>query len=284
MANRKYVVLDFLKDKANKVPELGRLQEQDDVLTGEIERVLKEFDREEGQFVDMACGPGKWALRMRKEFPHAKRIIGIDIFKEAVDYANAEARVQKRDVEFYMGDIFEKQPFEDNTFDLVNARFILSIIPAEKEHWIAFLKECYRICKPGGWIQLTESGQSSIVDAPAMHTMEATEMRLVHRLGKSFAQTEMAVAPLLKRFVNGAGFIDAKYHSYVIDYSADSPVHNAVAKDALLFPLLMKQGLVREFGSEEKYNEVYAKMQEELNDPEFCALWHIVRVTGRKPA
>lgn len=281
MANREYVI-GFRKNKDIKVLELERLRKQGDVLTYELPPVARSLSVE--LVVDFASGAGEWALRMAKEYPHAKRIIGIDNFPEAIDYANAEAQAQRRNVKFHVGDIFNPQPFEDNTFDLVNARFILSIMPADKEHWLAFVRECYRICKPGGMIQLTESDQSSIVDAPALHSISEMEMRLVHKLGKSFAATEMAVTPLLKRFVKNAGFADVQYHPYVIDWSADSPAHNAVAEDALMFPLLMKQGLVREFGSEEKFNEVYAKMQEELNDPEFCALWHIVRVTGRKPA
>lgn len=282
MSNNEYVI--DLKDKSIRNPELERLQAQGDVVTGMVERVLPSFDRPRGQYIDLGCGAGDWVLRMAKEYPQADRIIGIDIFSEAVQYANAEARTQQKEVEFYTGNIMKPQPYPENTFDLVNARFLAGVIPADEEHWPAFVRECYRICKPGGWLQLTEPELSSVRGAPAMHRMTEAEMRVLHRLGKTFAETEMAVSPMLKKFVQGAGFTDVKYHAYAIDFSAGTPAHHAMAKDGLMVATLLKPLLIRELGSEEEFERTYTQMEEELNDPNFRALWLLVRITGRKPA
>lgn len=280
MQNKKYAV--NLDDQTIRYTELDRLRKQGDLFTSRVERVPSSFDRPRGRFIDLACGAGEWALKMAREFPQAESIIGVDIFPEAVAYANEEARLQGLEVEFYKGDIFNLTSFEDNTFDLVNARFLAGILPANEEQWIAFVRECYRICKPGGMVQLTESNLSSMRKAPAYHRMIDLQMLVLAQLGKTFAETELAITPMLKMFVEEAGFVQAQYHAYAIDYSAGTPAHKVVAEDALVVSTLLKPIMVRGIVSEEEFNQVYEQMEEELNDPKFRGLWPIVRVTARK--
>lgn len=291
MPNNNYF-LDLEKDASIRNPELERLRLQGEKLTDKLPRVppdmiecvLPTSGDPNVQIIDLACGAGEWALRMAREFPHAKRIIGLDSFREAVNYANAEARTRQRNVKFCVGDIMQRLPYEDNTFNLVNARLITSIMPAKMESWVALTRECYRICKPGGMVQITEADNSSIVGAPAFHRMAQAIYCVMYRLGKTFSEYEIGVAPLMREFVEGGGFVDVRQYPYAIDYSAGADAHDAVVSDGLLASLLLKPALVREFGSEETYKQVYAEMEDELNSPDFRALWFLVRVCGRKPA
>lgn len=283
MENSEYF-LDIKNNESIRNPELERLRAQGQVLTNMIERVPPTFNKSNGRIIDLACGAGEYALKWAKEFPRAERIIGLDNFREAVNYANAEAKTRQRNVKFYVGDIMQRLPYADNTFDLVNARFLTSFMPANKESWVGFVCECYRICRPGGMIQLTEPDNSSIVKAAAFHRMAQALYRVMYRMGKTFSEYELGVSPLLEDFVKGGAFTDVQRHTYSIDYSAGTDAHDAVVADGLLASILLKPALVKEFGSEETYKQVYAQMEDELNSPDFRALWFLVRVTGRKPA
>lgn len=108
--------------------------------------------------LDVACGPGSWALDAAFEMPYAT-IEGIDISRIMVDYANARARTEKLyNVSFGVMDIRQTLDYSDATFDLINARFLFGVL--KKESWIPFLKECKRLLKKGGILRLTEPRES----------------------------------------------------------------------------------------------------------------------------
>lgn len=199
MLNNEYVI-----PLKNNIPELSRLRDQDDVITGKTEGVPPSFDKEEGDYVDFGTGAGGWPLLMAKKFPKA-RIVGIDIFQHAIDYANAEAVMCHRtNVEFYKGDIFKREQLpqlkQDSSYDLVNARLLAGVIDGKEEAWVSFASECYRLCRPDGWVQLTEPDLASMPHAEAAHQMVQAQMRILHNLGKCFSKYEMAIAPQLESF------------------------------------------------------------------------------------
>lgn len=277
----------YVFDLKRNIPEVNRLKDQGGVITNELPPVPEGFDAPEGTYVDKGCGAGDWALAMGAKFPKS-RVIGIDIYREGIDYANTEATLAGHsNVEFYKGDIFKPEQlphfFQDESYDLVNARLLAGVIDGNKEAWIAFASECKRLCKKGGWVQLTEADFSSIPNAEAIHQMMQAEMRVLHRLGKCFSEYEMAVCPLLESFLKSAGFVDIQRYTYSIDYSADKDVHDPLVRDFLEVPLRLKSLLVQEFGSEAGFEKVHQQMAKEFNDPEFAGLWYFTRVTGRKP-
>lgn len=55
---------------------------------------------------------------------------------------------------FSYGNVIEKLPYADNTFDFVHMRFFVYAL--RKEEWPMALKEIIRVVKPGGMIQTTE--------------------------------------------------------------------------------------------------------------------------------
>src|SRR6266566_7399314 len=79
--------------------------------------------------LDIACGPGGWALELAQAYPHMQ-VTGIDISSRMIEYANAQASASGLDnARFRVGNITEPLDFPDESFDLVNARHIEEVIP-----------------------------------------------------------------------------------------------------------------------------------------------------------
>ncbi len=69
--------------------------------------------------LDVGCGTGQWA-RLFKELG-ATRVVGIDLSGRML----ARARRSYPDIEFYKVNAVDMRMFEDNSFDIVTASFVL---------------------------------------------------------------------------------------------------------------------------------------------------------------
>ncbi len=95
--------------------------------------------------LDIACGPGGWALDVALAHPEVE-VIGIDISETMVRYARAFARVQGLDnARFSTMDVLQPLDFPDGAFDLVNARFLAAVLPAEA--WPEVVGEYVRVLR-----------------------------------------------------------------------------------------------------------------------------------------
>src|SRR3989442_10631180 len=87
----------------------GLLPEQSQESLSHISHVL-----------DVACGPGGWALELSQAHAHMQ-VTGIDISANMIENVNAQAHASGLDkVSFYMGKITEHLVFSHSSFDLVN--------------------------------------------------------------------------------------------------------------------------------------------------------------------
>jgi SAM-dependent methyltransferase len=97
--------------------------------------------RRDGRLLDVGTGFGFFPAEMKKRGWDAT---GVEISKKAMDYA--------RDIlglTIHPGPL-EKVSFPDNHFDAVTGFYVIEHLPNP----IVFLKECYRILKPGGLLLL----------------------------------------------------------------------------------------------------------------------------------
>ncbi|KAI8391520.1 S-adenosyl-L-methionine-dependent methyltransferase [Radiomyces spectabilis] len=101
------------------------------------------------KILDVGCGPGTWIMDMATEYP-ASEFTGVDMCE------TFPVSIRPPNVHFLSGNILERLPFPDNSFDLVNMR--LFILALRKEEWPPVLNEIYRVLKPGGMIQSIEAG------------------------------------------------------------------------------------------------------------------------------
>ncbi|ORZ03085.1 S-adenosyl-L-methionine-dependent methyltransferase [Syncephalastrum racemosum] len=100
------------------------------------------------QILDVGCGPGTWIMDVATEYPESE-FTGIDMCPVF------PTDIRPPNVNFQYGNVMERLPFDDNTFDLINMRFF--ILALRKEDWDVVLPELHRILKPGGVLQSLES-------------------------------------------------------------------------------------------------------------------------------
>lgn len=153
--------------------------------------------------LDIACGPGAWALDVAQAFPQ-KRVTGIDISRMMVQYAKAEAREKGLyNASFQVMDALKPLAFADDSFDLVNARFITGFM--SKAASPILVRECMRILRPGGILRLTECespltnsvnmGVTTQEEANRLYLQTLEEMQSVDFCGVFFFLTAWGTKP-----------------------------------------------------------------------------------------
>src|SRR2546421_12759657 len=113
----------YFNDPEN-VAEMARLLGQDHYITKGMGGLLSERLDLSGiqRILDVACGPGGWALEVASTYPNIE-VVGIDVSRAMIGYANTQARVQGLDnASFQVMDIQKPLNIPDGSFELVNAR------------------------------------------------------------------------------------------------------------------------------------------------------------------
>ena len=129
--------------------EMARLINQERLLTQAMNGPLAGLDPSTFQrLLDLGCGPGGWVLDVAFAYP-GMEVAGVDISKTMIEYANARARSQQlSNTSFGLMDITKPLDFGDDSFDLVNTRFLFAAL--RRDAWPSFIAECMRILRPGG--------------------------------------------------------------------------------------------------------------------------------------
>ena len=97
--------------------------------------------------LEVGCGSGYSASLIVKD--HLKSYTGIDIMPEQLEKAEA---LGLRDARFVQGDAADLSRFEDERFDMIVDFMILHHV----EGWRSFLKEAYRVLRPGGEMYIND--------------------------------------------------------------------------------------------------------------------------------
>lgn len=110
--------------------------------------------------LDVACGTGRWARDMARQFPQAT-VIGFDINQQQLEASLAEgARTGTDSVPdncaFQVGNALEPFRFADGSVDFVMARATSAFIPVSQ--WPSVIAQMARVCRPGGWVELRDFG------------------------------------------------------------------------------------------------------------------------------
>ena len=99
--------------------------------------------------LDVGCGTGRWCQEMAATLPDA-HITGVDVV-----IPEREGYVWPTNCTFLTGDVLQRLPFADESFDAVHQRLLMGAIPAER--WQGVIRELVRVTRVGGWIKLIES-------------------------------------------------------------------------------------------------------------------------------
>ncbi|KAJ3130267.1 hypothetical protein HK098_004314 [Nowakowskiella sp. JEL0407] len=136
------------------------------------------------RILDVGCGSAAWTKDVAKSFP-LSQIWGVDVASSMMQ--NAERLPNMR---LYVGNVLERLPFENNTFDGIFQRHMKGAIPKNK--WDQVILELIRVLKPGGYLELCEPDSECHQAGPKFSMLfnaasQATEARglninIVHEL------------------------------------------------------------------------------------------------------
>lgn len=266
--------------------EMARLMRQDSLLTQGMGGIFPEKpDLTNVQSIlDLACGPGGWALETAYTYTDIE-VVGVDISERMIAYASAQVEVQQlSNIRFQVMDILKPLPFQDNSFDLVNARYIVGFM--RPEQWPALIKECLRILRPGGILRFTEFEWGGI-NKPALEKTCALLSFAMSRAGYTFSSSGYYVGLLavLPRLFRDAHLSNIRKMAHSIEYSADTEMrdsfyHNLSSIFQMITPFIVKYNIATETEWQDLYNQGLSEMYHE----DFCAMWMLLTVYGNKPA
>jgi ubiquinone/menaquinone biosynthesis C-methylase UbiE len=264
--------------------EMARLIEQDKLLTQAMGGLLPEEPDLSAaeQMLDLACGPGKWAIDLAFAHPDIE-IMGVDLNASIITYAGALAKSRGlTNVTFEVMDIKKPLEFADNTFDLVNARSIVALM--DKGSWPCLLAECKRILKPGGLIRLTE-GEAVVTNSAALHRLNTCLTQTMYKQGRTYSVdgSSYGIAYILGTMLRNTGFEKIGKRPFILDSSYGTELHYSSCKDGeTLFPLLkpffLKSGLV----TEEEFDHLYQTMLIDTLSDDFTCITFELTTWGTK--
>jgi ubiquinone/menaquinone biosynthesis C-methylase UbiE len=272
---------------AESATEMARLLNQDRLMTQGMGGLFVERADDLSDIhdvLDIGCGPGGWVQDVAFTYPHIN-VTGIDISKQMIDYASAYARVQHlKNASFRVMDALKPLDFPDNSFDLVNARFIVGFTP--KTSWPALLQECKRILRPGGIFRLTES-EGGFSTSQACNDLSIWLFMLLKRIGFTFSPDGRSIGIMLamRRLLREAGFENIQKMAHVTETAPglegySMGVNNIKVTFQTLMPTLVKMGIT----TPEEFERVYDTALRDVLADDFCALGFFVTMWGQKPA
>ena len=269
---------------AENAAEMARLLRQDRLLTQGMDGLFP-FPIELNsmrRLLDLGCGPGGWARAVATEYPHVQ-VTGIDISQLMIEYAQTQAREQQlENVTFQVSNVREPLNFPDNTFDLINGRFLFAFMSPDA--WPKLLQDCYRVTRPGGMLILTET-EGPLSNSPATERLYALSVEAMKRAGQSLSPDgrRVGITPMLGKFFRDAGFVTIGHKAHALDCSAGSLAYQGVYQDYMAAYKLMQPYLVKmEVTTPEEVEGVYQRMLEEQQAQDFCEIWFYLSVWGKK--
>jgi len=248
----------------------GLLPEQSNLST--IHRVL-----------DVACGPGGWALELAQAYPHME-VVGFDIDAGMIDYANAQASASGLDnASFRVMNALEPFGFPDGFFDLVNARFLVGFLT--QKQWPAAIGELLRVCRSGGIIRLTESEWGG-TSSPSYEQSLNFTILAQQRVGQGFSVDgrHVGITPYIGHFLQQAGCRNVQEVGYALDFSAGTPMQKLVCDDLwiaqkLLQPFHVGMGVA----TQEEVDLLYEQIPAEMLSHDFYGSLYMLTAWGSKP-
>lgn len=151
--------------------------------------------------LDLGCGTGTLALRVKRACPGAK-VCGVDADPRMLAAAVTKAERIGVEVAFTRG-FAESLPYPDGAFDrVVSSLFFHHLAPAAKA---AAMGEAYRVLAPGGEIHIADWGRPG---GPILRVLF-----LGIRLLDGFPNTAAHAAGRLPDLIENAGFVRVQTHA-----------------------------------------------------------------------
>lgn len=281
-ARREHPSTYFVQDRSN-LEELERVRLQDQMITKAMGGVLPEQAEPERfrRVLDVGCGTGGWLMEAARTYPTMVELVGVDISGKMVRYAReqAEAAGVADRVRFEVMDALRMLEFPASSFDLVNIRLGTSFL--RKWDWPKLLQECQRVCTRGGVIRITESEMVAEGNSPALTQLSNIGLDAAYQAGNLFTPESHGVIKHLTDLLSRHGLRDVQTHMYELRYRAGTREGQYYYEDVrrvfrVALPFYRKWTRVPD-----DYEEIYQQALEEVQRPEFEAIWHLLTVWGQ---
>jgi len=233
------------------------------------------------QLLDIASGSGEWALMAALAAPDMQ-IVGIESDAQLLSQAQVQAHGVEN-VRFTAMNPFQGLDLSENTFDLVNARYLVGLLPAE--WWPGVLSEFVRVTQPKGVVRLTET-DLPITNSVAVEQMSSWISKAYAATKRSFSPTGrmLSMTPMLLRLLQDAGCQDVKQVAWNINFSAGMPAYAEMTEDLARTYRLVQAFLVRVgVASLEEVERTYEQMLDDMRSEGFSASALSLTVWGIKP-
>ncbi len=236
------------------------------------------------QVLDLACGPGGWVLNVAFAYPEME-VAGIDISTTMIAYANARARSQKLlNASFGIMSILEPLDFADESFDLINARFL--VVALKRDAWPHVLRECMRILRPGGVLRLTENNTLGVTNSPAFERLMVVTGRIAQLAGYGFSSEEgnLGMMPMLEPLLRDAGCQQIQIREHAMDFSAGTEAHLDKYHDTdILFHAWQSRLISTGMITQQEMEQLSQQLPIEMLANDFRGVLHFLTAWGTKP-
>jgi len=272
----------IVQDRENK-DEFVRLALQDHLLTTSMGGVISE-QPDPGifhQVLDIACGPGIWAIEAAMAYPNMK-VVGIDISQRMIAYAREQAETHQvyERVEFHIMDALRLLEFPALSFDMVNLRLGGSFL--RTWDWPKILSEMRRVTRLDGIVRITDQEILHQNNSPAGTKINEMVLCAFFKAGHLFTQETTGLVAHLPRLLTQYDFRQVRTKPYALEYQTGTPEGDAYSEDMAaasrtLRPFLQKWGCIS--------GDYDALLQQSILDrsqPDFHAIWHFHSVWGRR--
>ena len=266
--------------------EMARLMRQDQLITQGMGGIFPENPdlASVHKALDLACGPGGWVIETAYAHPDIQ-VVGVDISEKMIAYAQAQAEVQRLpNASFHVMNIVQPLAFADASFDLVNERFITGFM--QQQQWPQLVRESLRILRPGGILRFTEV-EVGYSNKPAFEKAWWVVLQAMSRSGLGFSPhgLHFSTLPMLHKFFRDAQVENINKMAHAIEFSSGMEAREGFYYDFVngflaLEPFIQRSGLM----SLEDWRTLTQKALAEMFEDDFCALWILLTVWGRKPA
>ena len=235
------------------------------------------------RILDIASGAGEWVLALAQRYPQA-HIVGIERNSQLLEQARAQAHAQGLgNVSFLQMDALQTFDLPDNSFDVVNLRFVATIVPATL--WPQVLQECLRVTRSGGIIRLTET-DLPISTSVAFERFSGFIAGALYTAHQSFSPdgVSFAITPMLSSLLSQAGCINIQQVTAITNFSTGMAAHDPVMQGITqtyqqVQPLLSQANVA----TQEEIAHTYQQMVSDMQADNFSAVAFYMTAWGQKP-
>lgn len=250
----------------------GLLPEQPEQSLSRIHRVL-----------DVACGPGGWALELAQAYPHMQ-VKGFDISAGMINYANTQAHASGLDnVSFSVANAMEPLDFPNDSFDLVNTRHIEEVIPVAL--FPSLIKEMFRVTRPGGTVRITGS-EWGVTNSFAFETLSRMILRAARMTGLDFSVDgrNVSISVWLSRFLRDVGCVNIQERPNFTDFSAGAEFYQEWSESWLVaFELIKPFFVSTQVTTLQEFEHLKQQLSLEFLEDGFRGIIYTLTAWGQKP-